>query len=70
MTPSIPELLDAKGVSDVTGLAKNTVYQYNRFGLMPEPVAVFGRSPAWSKEEIIKWNAERAQNARDDADEK
>lgn len=59
-------LLDIRAVASVLGVAETTVrslrhksyvgYQANPF---PEPVAIIGGSPAWTREQIEEWQAGR-----------
>lgn len=60
-------LLDAEQVADLIGVKKRTVWSYNdrartrretgttEPGDMPEPAAVYGRSPVWKESQIRKW---------------
>lgn len=49
------QLLTVKQVAEVTGLAVGTITAYRNRGQMPEPDAVYGRTPVWRESTIRKW---------------
>lgn len=48
-------LLRISVVSQMTGLAKATIYRYLHDGKFPEPVALGGRRVAWREPDVIEW---------------
>jgi len=62
-TVDTDELIDAKGVADLLGLAqRNTVSLYQRrYEDMPRPVVDLGRGRCkmWLQSEIEAWNSQR-----------
>lgn len=49
------KLIRIKGVMDLTGLARSTVYKYISLGHFPKPVKHSTRSVAWVESEITEW---------------
>ena len=70
VTPRVntEDLLDAKGVAELLGLAhRNTVSVYQRrYPDMPRPVVDLGsgRAKLWLRAEIQAWRSKRAKGAR------
>ena len=58
-----PELMDRfiriKEVSEITGLAKATIYRYVNAGKFPRPIPLGGRRVAWTRAELQAWMKER-----------
>jgi prophage regulatory protein len=46
-------------VSDVTGLARSTIYKYIGEGNFPDSVPLGGRSVGWVESEVQGWIRER-----------
>ncbi len=46
-------------VSDVTGLARSTIYKYIGEGSFPDSVPLGGRSVGWVENEVQGWIRER-----------
>lgn len=60
MTTAAPsDLLDTEGVAAMLGIARDSVTRYRARGDLPEPDAVFGRSPVWRVATIREWQAQR-----------
>ena len=49
------ELLTRRQVSEMTGLAMNTLKAYRLAGKMPEPDVMYERTPLWKERTITKW---------------
>ena len=50
------EMLDYQAVSELTGLAVQSLRQYKADGKMPSPDGLVGnRSPVWNRKTIEKW---------------
>ena len=58
-----PEVLDRfiriEEVSEITGLAKATIYRYVNGGMFPRPIPLGGRRVAWLLSELQAWMNER-----------
>lgn len=58
-----PELLERfiriEEVSEITGLAKATIYRYVNGGMFPRPIPLGGRRVAWLLSELEAWMNER-----------
>lgn len=48
-------MLDYKGVSEMTGLAVQSLRQYQADGKMPKPDGKMGGSPVWYSKTIRGW---------------
>lgn len=58
--PTMEMLLDYPAVSQMTGLAVQSLRQYKADGKLPPPDAVIGgKSPLWTREAIDKWLSSR-----------
>ena len=59
------DLLTFDDVADLTGIKRNTLYQWRLRGKMPDPDAEIGSrvpKPLWNRETIEKWMSERTSN--------
>lgn len=57
-------LIRLSDVTEVTALARSTIYKYISAGSFPKPVSLGGNRVAWVEQEVNAWIAERIK-ARD-----
>jgi len=55
-------MLTIADIADVTGVAPDTIAAYRYRGYLPEPQAVIGRTPVWSRPIIRHWLETRPGN--------
>lgn len=53
------ELLDSAGFADVLGVKLGTLHTFRSRGILPEPDAMIGKSPAWHRSTVDAWKATR-----------
>lgn len=53
------KLIKLKQVSELTSLAKATIYKYIQDGAFPKQVSLGGHAVAWVEEEVLAWIEER-----------
>lgn len=52
------EMLNPRQLAEFADVQVNTVYQWRKrrkINGMPEPKAIFGRTPVWALDEIVPW---------------
>ncbi|HZJ96921.1 MAG TPA: AlpA family transcriptional regulator [Oligella sp.] len=53
------KLIRIAKVSELTSLARATIYKYINEGVFPKQVKLGGNCVAWVEEEILEWIAEK-----------
>lgn len=51
----VMRILRIKVVSEITGLARSTVYKYIAEGIFPKPISLGGRCVGWLECEVHAW---------------
>ena len=60
------DMLDSRAVAKMLGVSYETVRWHRKKGNLPEPAAMFGQSPAWTRSTIEEWDATRSKRSRVD----
>lgn len=63
MTDRPLRLLRAKDVSEMTGLAKSTIYKYSRNGKFPKSKRLGKNYVVWRSDEIEEWITRQLEEA-------
>lgn len=56
--------LTVEGVAAHLGLSVRTVQDYRLDGRLPPPVATYGRTPVWTRQQLDEWQASRPGSGR------
>lgn len=48
-------IIRLKGVIEMTGLGRSTIYKYIDSGVFPQSVSLGGRSVGWVESEVQEW---------------
>lgn len=55
----IPKIMSIKNVSEITGLAKSTIYKWIGNGQFPPPIRLGAKKIGWLNTTVISWINQR-----------